>query len=194
LDPSFFETVSSAWNCWTKGSPNFIWKQKLKITKDSLKEWAKSKKEKDLDIKNNTIRAMEETRSKMENEVITHYLLIEEHQNFIEYQKVLHSEEEQWRLKSRSLWLKSRDRNTKFFQRQAKARLWRNKVTETTREDGAETNDFLQIQEQAKRHFENLLTEEGKVDLNIQEGLLNNILTIIEKEDNNKMNQEVSKK
>jgi hypothetical protein len=115
LDPSFFEIVSSAWNCWIKGSPNFIWEQKLKITKNSLKEWAKSKKEKDLDIKNKTIRAMEETRRKMENEVITHSLLIEEHQNFIEYQKVLHSEEEQWRLKSRSLWLKSGDRNTKIF-------------------------------------------------------------------------------
>jgi hypothetical protein len=66
FDPSFFETVSATWNCWIKGSPNFIWEQKLKRTKNFLKEWAKSKKEKDLDNKNKKIRAMEESRSKIE--------------------------------------------------------------------------------------------------------------------------------
>jgi hypothetical protein len=193
-DPSFFETVSSAWNCWIKGSPNFIWEHKLKRTKNFLKEWDKSKKEKYLDNKNKKIRAMEETRRKMEKEAITHSLLIKEHQDFIEYQKIMHTEEEQWRLKSRSLWLKAGDRNTKYFQRQAKARLWRNKVFEITREDGTKINDFCQIQEEAKRHFENLLTEEGNVNLNIQEDLLKNILKLIEQEDNIKMNQEVTKK
>ena len=33
------------------------------------------------------------------------------------------NEEEYWCLKSRSLWLKSGDKNTKFFQNQAKSRI-----------------------------------------------------------------------
>jgi hypothetical protein len=57
---------------------------------------------------------------------------------FQSLQKVLKSEEEQWRLKSISLWLQDGDRNTKFFHRQAKARIWRNKVSEITNENGEE--------------------------------------------------------
>jgi hypothetical protein len=52
---------------------------------------------------------MEENKIKMEKEAITHSHLIKEHQEFIEYQKNWHAEEEKWRLKSRSLWLKSND-------------------------------------------------------------------------------------
>ena len=75
---------------------------------------------------------MEENKMELEEGTITHPLLLKEQQNFTEYQKILHEEEETWRLKSRSLWLNSGDKNTKFFQRQTKARLWRNKVKEIT--------------------------------------------------------------
>jgi hypothetical protein len=72
----------------------------------------------------------------MEEGLPTQSLLLKEQPDFIDYQKILHSEEETWRLKSQSLWLKSRDRNMIFFQRQTKARLWRNKVKEIIKEDG----------------------------------------------------------
>jgi hypothetical protein len=39
-----------------------------------------------------------------------------------QYQSVLRNEEETWRLKSHSLWLKVGDKNTKLFHNQAKAR------------------------------------------------------------------------
>jgi hypothetical protein len=137
---------------------------------------------------------MEENIMEMEKGLPTHSLLLKEQQDFIEYQKILHSEEETWRLKSRSLWLKSGDRNTKFFQRQTKARLWRSKVKEITKEDGTKINDFQQIQEEAKTHFEHLLTEEGIVNLSTQEDLLLNIPTVVSQEDNAKINQEVTEK
>ena len=105
----------------------------------------------------------------MEKGLPTHSLLLKEQHDFIEYQKILHLEEETWRLKSRSLWLKSGDRNTRFFHRQTKARLWRNKVKEITKEYGTKINDFRQIQEEAKIHFEHLLTEEDVANLNTQE-------------------------
>jgi hypothetical protein len=66
---------------------------------------------------------MEENRVVLEDRPITHSLLLKEQQDFTKYQKILHEEEEKWRLKSRSLWLNSVDRNTKLFQRQTKARL-----------------------------------------------------------------------
>jgi hypothetical protein len=137
---------------------------------------------------------MEENRIELEEGPITHPLLLKEQQNFMEYQKILHEEEETWRLKSRSLWLTSGDRNTKFFQRQTKARLWRNKVKEITKEDGTKIDDFHQIQAEAKLHFERLLTEDDTADINIQENLLLNIPSVVNQEDNNKINQEVTEK
>jgi hypothetical protein len=137
---------------------------------------------------------MEENRLVMEEGPATHSLLLKEQQDFIEYQKILHEEEETWRLKSRSLWLSLGDRNTKLFQRQTKARLWRNKVKEITKEDGSKTDDFHQIQAEAKLHFQRLLTEDGIADLNVQEDLLIKIPSIINQEDNTKLNQEVTEK
>jgi hypothetical protein len=103
-------------------------------------------KEKEQEAKDKTIKEMEENRKDMEEEPITYPLILKEQQKFMEYQKILHKEEETWRLKSISLWLTSGERNTKFFQRQAKARIWRNEVKEITKADGTKTNDHHQIQ------------------------------------------------
>ena len=37
----FWETTSKAWDFPIKGSPSFVWEQKLKITKHDLKDWIK---------------------------------------------------------------------------------------------------------------------------------------------------------
>jgi hypothetical protein len=171
-DSSFFDTIIEAWNCWIPGSPNYIWEQKLKRVKMTLKHWVKSPKEKEQEEKNRKIKEMDENILAMEDRPTTHSLLLKEQQDFIDYQKILHEEEETWRLKSRSLSLNSGDRNMRFFQRQTKARLWNNKVKDITKEYGTKIDDFHQIQAEAKLHFECLLTEEGIADLNIQEDLL----------------------
>eukprot|EP00253_Pinus_taeda_P010020 PITA_10020 len=46
------------------------------------------------------------------------------------------NEEEFWRLKSRSLWLKAGDRNTTYFHRQYRARILRNHIAEITTSSG----------------------------------------------------------
>jgi hypothetical protein len=112
----FLDIVSDACNCWIQGSPNYIWEQKLKRVKMALKIWVIGNKGKDQEAKESYMREMEESRRSLEERQITHELLLKEQQNFMDYQKLLHKEEETWRLKSRSLWLTFRDRNTKFFQ------------------------------------------------------------------------------
>jgi len=67
-------------------------------------------------------------------------------------------------------------------------------VKEFTKEDGTKTDDFHQIQEESKLHFERLLTEDDTIDINIQENLLLNILNVVNQEDTNKINQEVIEK
>jgi hypothetical protein len=58
---------------------------------------------------------MDDNRLAMEEGPTTHSLILKEQQDFIDYQNILHEEEETWRLKSQSLWLNSGDRNTNFF-------------------------------------------------------------------------------
>jgi hypothetical protein len=121
LDPIFFYTVSNAWNCWIQGSPNYIWENKLKRVKTALKHWVKNTKEKDQEEKSRKIKEIDDNRLAMEEGPTTNSLILKEQQDLIDYQKILHEEEETWRLKSRSLWLNLGDRNMKFFQRQTKA-------------------------------------------------------------------------
>ena len=63
------------------------------------------------------------------------------------------SEEEYWRLKSRSLWLKAGDRNTTYFHRQYRARLSRNHIAEITTSSGQVHKGFEQIKEATVKHF-----------------------------------------
>jgi hypothetical protein len=55
---------------------------------------------------------------------------------------VLRVEEEIWRLKYRSLWLTFGDRNTNFFHKQAKDRLWRNNLREIKTPSDELTSSF----------------------------------------------------
>jgi hypothetical protein len=61
------------------------------------------------------------TRIKLETSPISPSLLLDEKQTFNEYHKIMWTEEETWRIKSRSIWLQAGDHNTKFFHRKAKA-------------------------------------------------------------------------
>jgi hypothetical protein len=63
----------------------------------------KSTKEKEQEAKNKKIKEMEENRLAMEEGIPTHSLILKEQHDFIDYKKILHLEEETWRLKSQSL-------------------------------------------------------------------------------------------
>jgi len=122
---------------------------------------------------------MEEVWGGMETFQVTSDLLEEGKKTFQSLQKVLKSEEEHWRLTSKSLWLQDGDRNSKFFHRQAKARIWRNKVSKITNENGVEVSDFYQIKEFVVGHFEKLYKKDNNVDLDSFENMLNAIPTLI---------------
>jgi hypothetical protein len=78
---------------------------KVKNTKRALQDWVRIKEANDKKVAQELAQRMEETHISMETTPISPTLLVEEQGNFMEYQKVLRVEEENWRLKSRSLWL-----------------------------------------------------------------------------------------
>eukprot|EP00253_Pinus_taeda_P030506 PITA_30506 len=94
------------------------------------------------------------------------------------------NEEEFWRLKSRSLWLRSGDRNTTYFHRQYRPRISRNHIAEITTTNGQACRGFEQIKEAAVNHFQNLLNGGKDGSEEDMEEFLINIPQLVSLEDN----------
>jgi len=102
---------------------------------------------------------VEASQEKNENAIIIKDLLREKKKAFHNYHSILRVEAQNWRLKSRSIWLKTRDRNTKFFHKQAQAWIWRNNVKEITTESGEVASSFVRIKEATFYHFKSLYSK-----------------------------------
>ena len=68
------------------------------------------------------------------------------------FHKACLSEEEYWRQKSRSLWLKAGDRTSSLFHKQAQVRRSFNSISEM-KEEATTHKDFMSIKRAAFTHF-----------------------------------------
>jgi hypothetical protein len=72
----------------------------------------------------------------MESKEVTSDMHMEEAMTQQKIQKTIEDEDETWRLKSRSLWLKNGDKNTKFFDKKEKDNVYKNNLKDIFLEDG----------------------------------------------------------
>ena len=115
--PRFSETIENAWGLLVTSSLCFVWEQKIKNTKVTLKERVKSNTKTPTMTRQETISSLLSTQMDMERKIME--------SNDLEYEVKLQSitfqyfckEEEYWRLKSHNTWLKFGDKNTAFFHR-----------------------------------------------------------------------------
>jgi hypothetical protein len=70
----------------------------------------------------------------------------------------LKREEEEWRLKSRALWIKVGDNNTKFFHNFSNQRQNLNTIWEIKNEEGIRVSSFQEKSEAGARFFESLFS------------------------------------
>jgi hypothetical protein len=75
--------------------------------------------------------------------------------------KLLLDEEERWRQKSRATWIKSGDKNTKFFHRFASYRRNKKYLWEITDEDGHLHTDQEVIKSEVVNYFSTFFNEQG---------------------------------
>lgn len=140
-----------------------------------LKDWVKA-------LPNPTVErkeiqsALEKQHLHLETTEITKEELDKESQLQHKFHKACLVEEELWRLKSRSLWLKVGDRNSSFFHKQAQARKCRNSISEI-KKDNYTLKDFSSIKKAASEHFEKMYSEEMEAGQN--ENLLDDVPNLI---------------
>eukprot|EP00253_Pinus_taeda_P033133 PITA_33133 len=73
--------------------------------------------------------------------------------------KILLDKDEEWRLKSRAIWLKAGDENTTFFHNFAKGRKSVNTIWSLKDEEGKEVNTFSGLSGLGQRHFQSLFSD-----------------------------------
>ena len=152
----FFDIVASTWKSNVRGSAFFVWEEKLRIVKKSLKAWAKHHI--------SPIKQRLEAEKALEDHLILnegrldHLSLSTE----ISLQNKLHEacrlEESYWKIKSRIPWLREGDKNSKFFHKHAEVR----KHFKTVRKIdymGSQISTFEEIKQAAHDHFHEIYSE-----------------------------------
>ena len=113
-EQTFLPLIKESWMTPVKGSPFFVWEEKLRRVKAALKAWVRSLPNPAVERKAIQER-LEKHQLDSENVEITKVILDEEASLQQSFLKASLAEEDHWRLKSRNLWLKAGDRNTSFF-------------------------------------------------------------------------------
>ena len=77
---------------------------------------------------------------------------------------LLYQEEMLWLQRSRILWLKEGDRNTKFFHNKAVWRARKNKIRELHDEDGEAQSDPVVMGNMVSEYFQKIFTKDDLLD------------------------------
>ena len=158
----FKEVLKQWWEgIQVSGSASFILTEKLKTLKPLLRSWNKEvfgqigcEKQKawflldywDKEERGRSLSMEEEEARKEARELYKKWALLEE---------------VSWRQKSREIWLKEGDRNTKFFHKMAKAHRRRNQLNRI-KVNGRRLTKESEIKEEIDRNFQALLTDPGE--------------------------------
>eukprot|EP00253_Pinus_taeda_P029977 PITA_29977 len=78
---------------------------------------------------------------------------------------ILLAKEEEWRLKSRAIWLKSGDENTSFFHNFAKGRKSANTIWSLKDEEGRVVKSFSDLLGLGQRHFQRIFSDTGEATI-----------------------------
>ncbi|GKV53163.1 hypothetical protein SLEP1_g59701 [Rubroshorea leprosula] len=158
--PGCKEVIKDVWNHKeVKGWKGFKLKEKLKNTKQALKEWSrKSINEVDGKIKEaeNEIAEIDE---KGEKTQLVADDIEKKRISFVDLWKNLRIKERIWQQKSRKMWLRERDANTKFFHRCVKGRWKRNEIN-SIQINGEQHTGVMEIKEKVAEYFQDLFIEE----------------------------------
>ncbi|GKV47542.1 hypothetical protein SLEP1_g54439 [Rubroshorea leprosula] len=158
--PGCREVIRNSWKSTeVKGWSGFILKEKLQRTKKALKEWsAKVGLEMDRKIKEVENMIAEIDEKGKNNQLSTDEIEMRK-SSFLDLWKNLRIKERMSQQKSRKMWLKEGDANTRFFHNCIKGR-WRRREINSVQIDGEQFTGVTKIKEEVAKYFQTLFTEE----------------------------------
>jgi hypothetical protein len=155
-DDTFGNIVKQVWNdprhLIIDGAQKRLVK-KLSLLKLRIKEWAKEKRKKDQEDLSKIEEAIESVYTNISLGITTMEDSLKLSKLELKETDILLAEEESWRQKSRAIWIKSGDRNTKFFHLYASHRRNKKFIWEINDEKGNVHSGQQAIKEEAVRHF-----------------------------------------
>ena len=155
----FLDKIQGWWSNYSfSGPPSLVLARKLKALKEDLKIW---NKEVFGDVGLRKKEVMAEIGKLDEQEfqgVISDEDRVQRDQLRAEWDSLAHLDEISWRQKSRILWLREGDNNTKFFHKMANSNRRRNRV-QVIEVDGVSYEDEAEIREQMVSFYTNLYQE-----------------------------------
>jgi hypothetical protein len=157
--PDFVDKVRAWWSSYSfSGTPSFVLAQKLKGLKGDLKVWNKQVFG-DVGVKRQQLECELQLLDEKESDFS---LSKEERLRWeeckLELENVTHMEEVSWRQKSRVLWLKEGDNNTKFFHKMANSHR-RYNYMERVEVDGVVYEEVPEVCEIVVHFYESLYQE-----------------------------------
>eukprot|EP00253_Pinus_taeda_P028145 PITA_28145 len=139
--------------------------ENLKRLKKETISWAKDRKLK----QNEDLTRINEELQRLESIEVDSYATQDSKEKIVGLEKlknqILLAKEEEWRLKSREIWLKAGDENTSFFHNYAKWRKSANTIWSLKAEDGREAKTFEALSSLGVKHFQSLFKNQGEITL-----------------------------
>ena len=136
--------VENAWQAEVEGSYGFRLARKLEETKKDLKKWNKEV----FGLVRERIKAIQANIAEIQQKPPT--------KENLELDDWLTKEELRWKQKSRELWLKEGDRNSRFFHLSTLIHRRRNLISEIKLDDGSLINNRANIQDYFEGSFSSL--------------------------------------
>ncbi|GKV21936.1 hypothetical protein SLEP1_g31858 [Rubroshorea leprosula] len=153
-DPGCKEMIRKTWNSTAvEGWYGFKLKEKLKSAKKALKEWSRNSViEVDRKIME-AERVIAQLDERGENVQLSPSEIEKKRSSFLELWKNLKLKENMWQQKSRLMWLKEGDANTKIFHMCVKGR-WRKNEINSIQINGEQHKGVGEIKEKMEGYFE----------------------------------------
>ncbi|GKV29211.1 hypothetical protein SLEP1_g38157 [Rubroshorea leprosula] len=159
-DHVFREMIEKQWNSFNiQGWGGYVLKEKLKLLKNSMKEWTRShvqEVDKQIEEAKDNIAKLD---CKGELQQLTEEESSRKRDLLLNLWENIQKKEEMARQKSRMTWMKEGDANTSFFHRCIKSR-WRRNEINSLMVNGKTLHEVEELKQGVTKYYKNLFTAE----------------------------------